>query len=182
MDPEQERKRRRDQSSPTDFYSTTAANQRLPDNLVPLFRALRKLRISEFKCDNHIEFLSRCESRNFIPKGLNQNKTQPQTPTFPTRFLIQWETAHQQFGKSLTKILLDYWKYYKEELTKDIASVTESIENSTSDPDSKTNLFEIIDKLILDFKTKNINRTNAKKISEKNTFSNRTPRTNNQSI
>lgn len=109
----------------------TTDRPRLPAAVVPLFEALRRLRIQAHRCQRHIDFLKTCIKDGIVPKGL-QTRVNPQLPNFSTQFGISWDQCHVEFGLKLTNLLQNFWTERHEYLTTEIEAIKDQRANQSN--------------------------------------------------
>ena len=68
-----------------------------------------KVQIKVIGTDNHLQCLTRCKNEDMVPRTL-RIRLQPQILDTNAEFLIKWEEAYVQFGRSLVDLLRQYWE------------------------------------------------------------------------
>jgi hypothetical protein len=99
--------------------AVTSDNQKVSEENLAIFRALRKLHMKLHRTKNHAAYLERCCTQDIIPKTLRV-KIIPQIPDSTAAFLLKWEEAHLNFSRSLIRLLSEYWnnrvKYIEQQI------------------------------------------------------------------
>lgn len=111
------------------------------------FKVLKKLNVQLTRTKHHIKYLSKCVHTKTIPKSLRVNIT-PQVPVINSVLQLKWEEAQLNFGFALTKILLEYWEERLQQVSKEIASISEIIKQDT-DVSEINFMMEIIERITL---------------------------------
>ena len=94
---------------------------------------LKRLYIIQLtRTNHHISYLSKCEHLKAILKSLQVNFTS-QVLVINSTLQLKWEEAHLNFGCSLTKILLEYWKSHRLNIFMEITSISDIIKLSTGE-------------------------------------------------
>ena len=114
------KKRKRDEITP----------QTISENNITRFKVLKKLNIQLTRTEHHINYLKRCERTKSIPKSLRVNLT-PQVPVINSYLQLRWEEAQQQFGLTLTTILLEYWESRKKSIQAEIEVILNMMKENT---------------------------------------------------
>ena len=98
-------------------------------------------------------------------KSLRINLT-PQVPVVNSYLQLRWEEAQQNFGLTLTNILLEYWQNRLKSITDEIGIITNLIKENTEDAEME-HMTTIIDRITLnierDLSTKKISNTSPPK-------------------
>ena len=103
----------------TPAAETTAPTPIIPADAVPYFKIARKLAINQTRAQHHYTYLATCQTKHQPPRGL-QARVSPQIADPDWEFNLKWETAHQNFGIELTKILAGYYERRIANLNKEI--------------------------------------------------------------
>lgn len=117
-----------------------AAN-RISEANVAVFRALRKLHIKLTRTQHHHDYLQHCLSSDTVPRTL-RTLIKPQIPDTTAHFLVKWEEAHLNFGRSLVKLLTEYWEARVTSILQEIDSTKGLF--TTVDPAELTHIDQLI--------------------------------------
>lgn len=105
---------------------------RIQEKNVSLFRTYRKLNVKLVRCEQHKAYLTRCETRDMVPKTLKSN-IQPQVPDTTPEFLFEWEDAQLEFGRTLVKLLIKYWNNRCQIISSQIETMEIRLRDKTTD-------------------------------------------------
>lgn len=139
---------------------------RLPDNIIPFFKILRKLHQTKIKSQHHSTFLQKCLDERYTPKGLRSNVTS-QIPDQDIEFTFRWEKAHQAFATELTTLLCSYYTERVENTIQKIEEKTEALKKECNE-ETLGKIQEYLGRLDKDLETTLTDRR-AKKLLNINT-------------
>ena len=106
-------------------------NIKIQDENVALFRTYRKLNVKLVRCEQHKKYLKRCQQRDMVPKTL-RSSIMPQVPDTTPDFLLKWEAAQLEYGRTLVKLLIEYWEKRCENITEQIELMKTELEEKTT--------------------------------------------------
>ncbi|MCG8076368.1 MAG: hypothetical protein JAY75_09030, partial [Candidatus Thiodiazotropha taylori] len=99
------------------------------------------------RTNHHITYLNKCLRSKNIPKSLRVNLT-PQVPVVNSYLQLKWEEAQQDFGLTLTRILLEYWENRQKSINEEIQVILDIIKQHTQEEELEY-MTSIIDRITL---------------------------------
>ncbi|CAC5391410.1 unnamed protein product [Mytilus coruscus] len=103
------RKRTGTETTTTNVTNANEQRQRVSEDNVAIFRTYRELNVKLINGQQHYQYSNKCLSRDIVPKTL-RSTIQPQVPDTTPKFPRHWEQAQLNHGRSLVKLLANYWE------------------------------------------------------------------------